>query len=80
MNPKTDPTPPPMPHTASSASKAKQAAQALLHQQDTAAAARETLVAEKQRLEMMARALGISRKKALLLANSYFPTITMTGE
>jgi hypothetical protein len=61
-----------MPHTASSASKAKQAAQALLHQQDTAAAARDALVQEKQRLEMVARELGISRKKALLLANAYF--------
>lgn len=52
--------------------KAKQAAQELLHQQNTAAAARDALVQEKRRLEALARALGVSRKTAAELAHAYF--------
>lgn len=58
--------------TAGRAGKTKQAAQATLLQQNTAAAARNALVVEKQRLEMVARSLGLSRKAALLLVNAYF--------
>ena len=56
----------------SDAAKAKQAAQELLHQQNTAAAARDALVQEKRRLEALARALGVSRKTAAALAHAYF--------
>ena len=59
-------------HQAARGITAKQAAQELLHQQNTAAAARDALVQEKRRLEALARALGVSRKTAAALAHAYF--------
>ena len=62
-------------HQTARGTTAKQAAQALLHQHDTAAAARDALVMEKRRLEGVARALGVSRKTAAELAKAYFSSV-----